>query len=529
MATTLNTLYPPQVDTFMPSFCYNSSAKVWFNISSYNDDKLDLIKFIHISMVDQRNNKNVYAGLKGITTVYPQYYPIQFNPAKINNNDSNQKMGYDPDKKMYWVVIPPQVLKTKPYYSPGQYYKVQLRFDLTGSPGFAAYSNNYSNPTSFFYWNNSTSHFADALQLASYSNYNENNFSEWSTGTLLKPILIPELATQNFDTSIVTSINPSTDILISGKVSFKKASGDTTYREENERLSWYRIQILKNTTIYYDSGQIYSSNNEYYYRIDTSMLTAINNNYQLQLFYETNNGYNGNINYPIAIIDYDDNYITDETYTITIDENYGAIIINISELNHAAGDLIIRRSSHRSNFTHWDLIAAYQLTNNIHQKQIIDNTIESMTGYRYQIQNINENILYKPQYTDILHCDFYGGLFMDNNNKILSTTFNFQPSNRANAVNRSKTDTLGGQYPLFTQNSKLKYHTYSIQGRISTEDNGESFLSKQDIFGTEYYDYRYNSLTAPHTSECAISSHDDWLYEREYRDAVEEWDRKSVV
>ena len=31
-------------------------------------------------------------------------------------------------------------------------------------------------------------------------------------------------------------------------------------------------------------------------------------------------------------------------------------------------------------------------------------------------------------------------------------------------------------------------------------------------------------MTSPHTAECQrVSSHDDWLYEREYRDAVEEW------
>jgi hypothetical protein len=52
-------------------------------------------------MVDQRNNINVFAGKNGSTTVYPQYYPLAFNGAKNNNNDSSQKMGYDPEQKMY--------------------------------------------------------------------------------------------------------------------------------------------------------------------------------------------------------------------------------------------------------------------------------------------------------------------------------------------------------------------------------------------------------------------------------------------
>ena len=53
-------------------------------------------------MVDQRNNVNVFAGQDNSgNTVSPQYYPITFNGSKNNNNNSLNKMGYDPDKKLY--------------------------------------------------------------------------------------------------------------------------------------------------------------------------------------------------------------------------------------------------------------------------------------------------------------------------------------------------------------------------------------------------------------------------------------------
>jgi hypothetical protein len=52
-------------------------------------------------MVDQRNNINVFKGSNNGRTVYPQYYPLVFNGNKNNNNSANNKMGYDPDKKMY--------------------------------------------------------------------------------------------------------------------------------------------------------------------------------------------------------------------------------------------------------------------------------------------------------------------------------------------------------------------------------------------------------------------------------------------
>lgn len=526
MATILNTIYPPQVETFMPSFCYNDSAKVWFNISSYNEDMINKIKFIHISMVDQRNNVNVFAGLNGSDTVYPQYYPITFNGSKNNNNDSNNKMGYDPDKKMYWLVIPPQVLKTSPYYNTGQYYKVQLRFDLTGSSGFPAYSDGnitYNNPTTFFYWNSSSSKAADALKLALYTNYNENNFSEWSTGTLLKPILIPTLSNLNFDSSTTTNINLSTDIPIVGKIEFNKVDGDTISRIETEQLLWYQIKILNNNNTLFDSNKIYTDNNEINYNIDTSML-SVNTNYQMQIIYETNNGYSKTINCSVKTYNYTNT--TNLTCSKNIDEDNGIITLNITGLTNLTGYLIIRRTSYHSNFTYWDLIGAYNLSS-LSSLIIKDKTIESMTGYRYQLQRIDGNIIYAPKYVetnDIIHCDYYGGLFSDKD-KLLKVSFDFQLTNRSNATNRAKIDTLGGQYPVFTQNSKLKYHTYSISGRISTEDGGEFFLPKEEVFGNEYYNYRYNpTVSSPHNAECqSVKPNNDWLYEREYRDAVEEW------
>lgn len=531
MATALETIYPPQVETFMPSFCYNESAVVWFKIPSYSEDKKGLIQYIHISMVDQRNNQNVFAGKKGNTTVYPQYYPLAFSSSM-----------YDESKKMYKIIISPKVLKGS-IYNPNQYYKIQLRFDLTGSINYSAYNNTYNNPTNFFKIDGSTVT-ADALKLANYTNYNQDNFSEWSTGTLIKPIFIPVLSITN----ILTDIYPSTDVPIVGHLSFKRNINDESDETTSERLSWYQIKIITNDNNKkerYSSDKILAINNKINYRINTLFLDP--GNYTIKIIYETENGYNQTEEYPIQIKDY--NYEVEIRYNkdelINEEDGFIKLVLRIDELD--PGYLIVRRSSHRSNFQHWDLISTYD----IEQQQqygdtltIKDDTIESMTGYRYQLQyaertegdNGYKYILYKPQYIEeesVLHCDFYGSLFSDKDKK-LKISFNFQPSNRANAPNRSKVDTLGGQYPIFTQNSKLKYHIYTINGLISTEDCGESFLSKEEIFGSEYYNYRYNKEEVTDTSILGgksgssipiekIQPNNDWLYEREYRDAVEEW------
>ena len=520
MATVLNTIYPPQIETFMPSFCYNEPAKIWFNISSYNEDITSKIKFIHISMVDQYNNATVFAGINSGETVYPQYYPLAFD---INSS----KVGYDLDKKMYWAIVPPQVLKTSPYYDIGQYYKIQIRFDLTGSGGYNAYSTEYNDPTKFFHWNSDNSE-TNALGLALYTNYNQDNFSEWSRSALIKPILIPELSIQSF-TSSLTNINPSTDTSIVGNLTFKKDSEDDANRNEDEQLSWYQIKIYSNNKKieYFSSDKIYSKNNEIKYRLDTSFLT-INTQYKIQIIYETNNGYTTSKFYSIKIIKYStvDNNVQ---CSKSIDEEKGTVTLNITwpGLNDTtSGYLVVRRASHKTNFSQWELLIAKNISE-LSELTVVDNTLESLTGYRYQIQYITNSEMYPPVYVennDIIHCDFYGNLFSDSK-KTLKISFNFQLTNQTNAVNRTKIDTLGGQYPLFVQNAKLKYHTYTISGRISTEDDGELFLPKQEVFGNKYYNYRYNpNTTSPHTSECqSIKSNNDWLYEREYRNAVEEW------
>ena len=58
MADTLvNTLYPPVVETFQPAFVYTDSAVVTFSLSPFNS--ANDINYIHLSVVDQRNNENV--------------------------------------------------------------------------------------------------------------------------------------------------------------------------------------------------------------------------------------------------------------------------------------------------------------------------------------------------------------------------------------------------------------------------------------------------------------------------------------
>jgi len=80
-------------------------------------------------------------------------------------------------------------------------------------------------------------------------------------------------------------------------------------------------------------------------------MLSIGTNYKIEIAYETNNGYAATVIYPIEVIDY--TAVTDVTCSVDNNEDDGIIRIIINNLNnYSDGYLIIRRSSHYSNFKH---------------------------------------------------------------------------------------------------------------------------------------------------------------------------------
>ena len=108
MADTLvNTLYPPQVETFQPAFVYTDSAVITFSLSPFNVP--GDIKYVHISVVDQRNNENalkdtvpwsINAGI--FNGILVMKFPTFTNAAGIS---TEPPFVYDADNDLYSVSI----------------------------------------------------------------------------------------------------------------------------------------------------------------------------------------------------------------------------------------------------------------------------------------------------------------------------------------------------------------------------------------------------------------------------------------
>jgi hypothetical protein len=94
------------------------------------------------------------------------------------------------------------------------------------------------------------------------------------------------------------------------------------------------------------------------------MLKPSSSVYQMKVTYETIHGYQNTLNYPVKVNDYGE-HSTQISYTSTVNEEEGSITLEMhTPKNSSTGELInegegytdsyviIRRSSHRSNFSH---------------------------------------------------------------------------------------------------------------------------------------------------------------------------------
>ena len=287
MAGIVNTLYPPVLDTYMPSFIRNKNEKngcrVYFTLSDYNS--AESIKQVQISVRNQYTNESVLTDPTGILLAYPSF---------------------DEEEKKYYVIIPDNAIANTGFET-DQYYKVQLRFSSEIYPG--------------------TNLTEDWLIL------NKDYFSEWSRVCLIKAIDRPKLQLRGFSNKTVSFTTSTVDLV--GSLTFYNGERLTTSTSEFLQSYEVIIRIESGEEIY--RSEIIHTNafapNQINYTIPYGFLEGIR--YILTLNYITNNGYRGSEEYSFSIITSGINkmnaYIiavpnyTDGAFDIYIDEDPMAI------------------------------------------------------------------------------------------------------------------------------------------------------------------------------------------------------------
>lgn len=508
MATVLSTLYPPLIDTFMPAFPYDENVTVEFSISPYNS--ANMIKHLHVSLVNQKTNQNAFEGsnngldmnqrISG-TSLVNGIWVLPFEEIEgILHCDSDN---------LWHLTIPTALLKnqngeTNKTFTIDYYYKLQLRFDS----------------------NNGSVAEIDSSYLTTKRVY----FSEWSSVCLLKAIphvycyvknfTNPETweatisgvdTTKTIEEAKLTPQHIPGSIDLTGFLVFTDGSNTSQSfaktTNHNEYLKSYSISVFdnQNNKLFQSETQytaLLVEKNDFTYLLDISDegTYPTGETYNLYFTFTTNNNYTFTEIYQFSIIDYQVEFSPIWTFktrpiidhgTVSneiITEEDGIIEFTVDCGSLSPGYLYIKRKSSLDNFKTAELICCKGFlggnneTDNNYQHvscSIKDDTVGSLVRYQYSVQyqtlnNAWSNLNYSREIYPIYH-----DILIKRGDKQLAIRYNAQISNMTPVVNRVKIDTLGGRYPKFAENARLNYKQFSISGLITAEsDYNRTFLNE---------------------------------------------------
>lgn len=525
MANAINTLFPPVVSTFMPAIKEGESVKVYFSYSPFikrNDSKA-----VQVSVVNQKNNQNALVDTTGV---------LFFASEEATGNDY-RKVQYDKDQQCFYIELDPTDFLNETLI-PEQYYKVQLRLD----------SSDLALP---FCKKDSEGNKSDYLIEA----IRNGTLSEWSSVCLIRSIYSPTI-TLNLFTDPQGEKNEKSPSFYEGIVPL---AGTIFYSNDksSEKIQSFSIEVFTSLGVnVFTSEQVFpEKENEFLYYLSTQdfdLNSKAVGDYVLKITIITNNLYQFSEEFNFTISeshDVDSGYNPFDPETgstdikVNLNQAEGIAYFRVMNIGSLGGTFYVKRSSHKTNFTKWETIKEIdvsKLPGSELNVKIEDNTISPLTWYKYSYQYKNPNGVYLPvKMTQVFFADFeYSSLIRQD--RQLNLLYNCSISNYKNTVSRTKTDTLGGKYPRFTENAILNYKQFSLSGTISAEsDFNQKFLNKEDYFKDAYSYYTAGYLTDKNiasfirndldpgdigsSSNITTTTANDWLWEREFREEVVSW------
>ena len=496
-------LYPPIIESYFPAFpASDGECSIDFSISKFNASKD--FKNVHVVIYKQDSGLNV----------------VNKELEENNNNQPATKrygasgiiinMPYeivDSDNKIYRIK-----LKNKDVldgWQVGWIYKIQLRL--------------------------SESIYDGSIGQTAWLNANANNFSEWSTVSIIKATGTSSLKIPNYDA--FTTIDNFNFV------------GSYNNTDKSENLYSYRVKLY-DEALYdpnnlmasqlEDSGYLYANQYENINQISYNFKTEpeSNKNYKVRIEYETINKYTGEANYeltssPLSDKKIDISLLTVENDVDSIMQNFSSVFIEEEEgriglklystSTNLSDSIMIRRADSRDNFKTWTDIKFYNFNqHNINVLPIFyDYTIESGVWYKYGVQYYNktgDTIIRGPLKVieNPVMRNFSYSFLLGPNNQQLKLQFNNNLSGFKINLNETKSLTIGGKYPFIVRNGATNFKTFSIDGLISfnMDENG-LFLTKEQAYHFQEVIQLYEKYNQQHGI-----SHYDYIYEREFRNTV---------
>ena len=479
MAININ-LYPPIVDTYVPSFLVDSGTdkdicRIYFTLSQFNT--MADIANVQVTVRSQYTNLSVLDKSK---------YPSEIMITNIQEDTTKTS-----DDRYYIEINKTDIQGGK--FEINQYYKVQMRFTHKDAP--AAPSNQA----------------LDAWLAA-----NIDLFSEWSTVCLIRGISTPQLAVSGFTIEggniSWANYNPT----IYGAIRFAD-------EEETEKLKSYQVKLYHNGSLLTDSGIQYTNTNNdpnsFTYTFKYNFIAG--ETYKFTIECVTLNLYSALATYEFSVAT-EENEILDMSFGATADEENGRIVLNIkkSDITEGfTGELVLRRASSNTNFTIWEDLKTYTYNGETNIKETFnDMTIESGVWYKYYIQKRSKGVAASTKYIKTPLMIIFDDMFLTTKDRQLKIKFNPTVSSFKRTIQESRTDTLGSQFPLIRRNGHANYAQFPIGGLISFQiDESELFTSLEELFGDNL------KLYTSHNDKNRITEANDIVYEKLFKDKVIEF------
>lgn len=479
-----NNLYPPIINTYMPSFIRSDVCRVYFSLSDFN--KFDDVKNnVQVIVNDKNTNQSV---------LNPDVYPAGIKITTLQEDKTI--LG----NMRYFVDIVPSELKEREFKT-NRFYKVQIRFTSSAVMPY--------NP--------------ETDKISKWMIDNQALFSEWSSVCLIRGIEKPVLTMRGFEENVQNKeiIFTSETIQLVGNIQFKNPDGEMTEfldsataklfkKEEGEQSGKsYPVSIQQDTT---------SSKSEFNYTFKEAIEDGVS--YVIKFTYTTNGGYQESKTYTFKVIQYGIDKINANIFA-TADDAEGRIKVEVKGLETIKEDFIgkitIRRTSSESNFSEWEDVHNALLTE---AKELdytwYDYTVKSGVWYKYCVQKRNRRndrgVIVQTKEPIMV---YFEDVFLTQGGRQLKLKFDTAVSSFKYNVLESRTDTLGSKYPFIRRNGHAKYRTFPISGLITSFcDEAGLFTTKKDIYGNTL------ELYEAYNKDNDITEYRDFSYEREFRERV---------
>ena len=476
MAININ-LYPPIVDTYAPAFLVDSGTnkdicRIYFTLSQFNT--MEDIANIQVTVRSQYTNLSVLDKSK---------YPSEIMITNIKEDTTKTS-----DDRYYIELNKTDIQGGK--FEINQYYKVQMRFTHKDAP--AAPSNQA----------------LDAWLAA-----NINLFSEWSTVCLIRGISTPQLAVSGFTIEGGEISWANYNPIIYGTLSFKN-------EEETEKLKSYQIKLYdENNNLLTDSRIQYTNTNSFSYGLNYNFVAGAK--YKFTIECTTMNLYSAIATYEFTTST-EESEILDFTFIAEADEDNGRVILTIRKSNITdgfTGELVLRRTSNKTNFTIWEDLKTYKYKEATAIKETFnDMTIESGVWYKYYLQKRSNGVAASTKYIKTPIMVIFDDMFLTTKDRQLKIKFNPTVSSFKRTIQESRTDTIGSQFPFVRINGNANYAQFPIGGLISFQiDESNLFTSIEELFGKHLY------LYTDYNNNHKITEANNIVYEKLFKDKVIEF------